>query len=223
MIPARLEHLLDHWKSGFILRTEALFACFQIDSHTETDVIQQAGNDSGDDDGRVGDARQIGHNKSGCTHDWRQKWAARGGNSFHSAGKLGRIANFFHQRDGERARRDNVRHSGAVDGAHQRGGNHRRFCRAALHAAGQRVGDVNEELTCAERVEQLAEDDIQRDKRNACTDTAAEDGFARPGNIIRNFADSVALVRNQIRHIAAKVRIRQKMPERMVSAKPTVR
>ena len=82
----------------------------------DTQVIQQSRYGCPGDDVRVGHADHFRHDEGRSAHDGRQQLPANGSRGFYCAGKLFRVAGFFHQRDGECARGYHVGYSGTVNG-----------------------------------------------------------------------------------------------------------
>src|SRR5690606_1617769 len=116
----------------------------QVDHEVDRGEVEHGGNDRRDDDLGVGNARDLGHDEGAGAHDGRHDLTARGRGRLDGAGGARWIADPLHERDGERAGGDDVAGRGAVDHAHEAGGEDGDLGRAAARVAGGGEGEIDE-------------------------------------------------------------------------------
>ena len=159
-------------------------------------VIEQRGNDRRDDDGDVLLLGERDHQERAGAHDRGQDLTAGGGNGLNAAGELGLVAAGLHQRNGERAGADDVGDGGAVDGAHQAGGDDRAERGAGLDLTGEGNGDVVDEVGAARGLKERAEHNEHEDDRGGNAHGRAEQTVQVGSEELADTLEGIAAVRD---------------------------
>ena len=175
----------------------------QIDHLEQADVIHDCGENGRDADDGIRCAGCVSQNKGRRAHDRGHNLAARGGDRLDRAREFGLVAVALHQRDGERAGADDVRHAASGDHAEQSAGDNGHFGGAAAIASGQRDGDILKDHVRVRDVQVSGEQQEQIDvirggaDRGAVNAAVGEDGQ-------RDAAEAVAAMAKQSGNLVAE-------------------
>ena len=191
-------------KVFLFLADEAVCRRFFIGAEEQAEVVQHSRKDRRPADLAIGDADVLRQNERCRAHHGRHDHAAGRGDRLDRAGAVFLVAGRDHQRDGKRAGGHNVCNGRAGNAAHQRAADDSRLGRAAAEAAGNSVRDVNKELACARRLQHVAEEDEQHDKRRTRAERGAVDALAREQQKRRDTAERIPAVPENARHIRAE-------------------
>ena len=159
---------------------------------------------SGLDDLHVRHVDIFGNDKGGRAHDRRSQLPVRAGGHLDRGGLFGRIADFFHQRNGKRAGGDDVGNTGAGHQTGQTAAHNGRLGRSALKPPQQGQGQLNEILTGAGFVQHGAEKHKQKNDGGRYVQGNAVDALGGHGHLPHEAIQRNPLEGNQLRHIGAE-------------------
>jgi len=152
----------------------------------------------------IRDGEELRHDEGGGPHDRRHDLAHRRGRRLNAAREMGRVSGPLHQRDGKGARGHRVGDGAARNHPEERAGNDSSLCGSPLRPAGQRKGDVGEELPGARLPQQRAVEDEQQDEVGRHPDRNAEDPVRGKGEVGAESLETVSLMGQEIREIRAE-------------------
>ena len=162
----------------------------------------------------IGQIDIFGNNKSGRAHNrWHQLAVGRN-RDFNGRGFFGRIANFFHQGNGEGPSGDHVGNGGAGNEPRQSRGQDGGFGRSALVTAKEAHGQINKKASRPGFFKQGAEEHVKKDDFGRHVNRHTENPFCRQGNLADETVDAHPFKCQKIRHIGAKKRVKsEKQPD----------
>ncbi len=174
------------------------------------DVVQDSRHRRDLDDFQVAGVGELRHQEGAGPHDRRHQLPSGTRCGLHSTGHMCRIAYPLHHRDGEGTGRHYVANCGPGDRTHKAAGDHRSLGRTATEAAGQGIGQVDEEIAAAGRLQKGAKQHEDKDEGRRHAKRDAEDPFGRQPEGGGHTFDAITLVDDQVRHIRAEIGIKQK-------------
>ena len=172
---AFLHQVLQAGQLAFAQALEAQALRLQVHRQEHAQEVQAGRQDGPDDDVRIGHAQVVRHEEGRRAHDGGHDLPAGGGRGLHRAGEVLVIPGLFHHGNGNGARGHRVAHGGAGHHAAQGRGNHRHLGRAAGVAAGEAVGQFNEEPGDAGLFQEGPEDDEHHNVFGAYIDGGGKD------------------------------------------------
>ena len=178
---------LRHGPFGQALQAQPLG--FKVHHQKDAGKIQHGGQNGRHDDGGVGNAGDLGHQKGRGAHDGRHDLSAGGSGGLHRGGKFRSVAHLLHGGDGDAAAADGVGDRGAGVHPHQCAGDDRHLGRAAHAGARDGVGQVDKEGADAGLFQKGAENDEQHDKGGADGDGGRKDAAVQ---VVEQVIDQVA-------------------------------
>ena len=132
----------------------------------DREEVEQCRDQRHDHDLGVGHPDHLGHDEHRGPLVRRHEHAPGRGCGRDGAGDVGAVAGLLHQRNGEGAGRDRVRHRTARDHPQHAAGQHRCLRRPGAIPCRECIGQPDEEGAGAERVHQRAEDDEEQHVRS---------------------------------------------------------
>ena len=123
--------------------------CFQGDHEIDGEEVKEGRQRRPQRNIRIFGVGEVSDEKGRRAHDRRHQLPASRCHRLHGGRELAPEAGTDHQRNGERARRIDIRRSGAGDGTKQSTCQHRGLGRPALDLAHDSNRDVHEQLTAA--------------------------------------------------------------------------
>ena len=172
--------------------------------------VEECGDRRRLDDVNVGNADELRHEECRRAHDRRHELSARGRRRLDRPRKVRVVAEFFHHRDGERARADNICDRAARDRAHQSTGEDGDLRRTAARPARNRIGEVDEELAEPRALKIGTEKDEEEDKRRGDAERDTEDALRRKVEVPDQLLRRESAMREHARHVGAEEGIRDK-------------
>ena len=201
MAPSASGHL------SFGRPTRLLRLGFQMDHPERRDEIEHRRDRRGERDVAVRNVQVLRHDEGDRPHHRRHDLPAHAGGRFDRAREGRAVAETLHQRDGELAGRDDVRHAGAVDRAHQRRRDDRDLRRTARVVADGAHRDVVEQADHARLLEERSEQDEQEDERGGDLDRRAVDAFDAAIHLVEDQVEIVSAMAIGIRDVLAQEEI----------------
>ena len=125
--------------------------------------VKASGNRRDLDDLDVGSPGNLGEKKRSGSHDGRHELTSGGGCGFDSAGKVCGIAHALHERDRIDTVHHDVGHGASRDGAEKGAGDDRSQPRSAGPPSGDRVGQVDKDLSAPGDFHEGAQDHEDQD------------------------------------------------------------
>ena len=162
--------------------------------HHDPEIEQNGGNDGGQSDFQIGNARHVHHEKGGRAHDGRHERGSGAGRRGNSAGKVCSVAETLHQRDGDAARGHHIGNRRPGKRAVQRGSDDTDFGGTAAHASGNGRGEAEKEVAAARRVEHLPEQHEHEDIGTGHAHRRAEDAVIGIGHAVKKNLQRCAAV-----------------------------
>ena len=173
---------------------ESAFLRLQVDHGSNGKEVKQGRNDGTGCDLDVGNPQELGHDEGRRPHDGGHDLAACGGGGFHGSREDRAIAHLLHQGNREGARRHRVGHGRAADGAHEAAGDDGDLRRPPGGPAGQRHGEVHEELGEARPGDEEPEEDEVEDEGGHDPQGDAVDALGAEEHVVDDPRDGVAAV-----------------------------
>ena len=143
---------------------DAGLARVQVAMDVVGDVEQQRRDQAGECDLGVGHAQHLGHDEGARAHHRRGDLPTGGARRLHRRRRISVVADAAHHRDGEGARRHDIRDRGAGDGAEQKARDDSDLGRAAARPPDQRQGQIVEIVARLRRLQEGREGDEQDDE-----------------------------------------------------------
>ena len=187
---------------------QLLALCLKVNAEPDPRKVEECGDRRCLDNVDVGNADELRHEERRCAHDRRHELSARGCRRLDRPRKVRVVAEFFHHRDGKRARADNIRDRAARNRAHQSAGEDGDLRRAAARPACDRIGEVDEELAKPRALKIGTEKDEEEDKRRGDTERDAEDALRRKVEVTDQLLRRESAMREHARHVGAEEGIR---------------
>ena len=128
-----------------------------------TGVVDDRRYDGSGNNYRVFYAQCLRHNEGSGAHDGRHQLSTDRSGGNDRPGEFVRVVVFLHQGDGKGTSGDHYGHGSTVDHAQQAGGNDAYLSGATLGAAGNRAGQIIEQLPHTTLVHYLTKDDKHND------------------------------------------------------------
>jgi hypothetical protein len=180
-----------------------------VHHHEGGEEVEHCRNRGRDADVDIRDVDRLRHDEGDGPHHRRHDLPAHARSRFDAAGERRPVAEALHQRNGELAGRDDVRHSRAVDGAHQARRDDRHLGRSAALVAEQAECEVGEQLDHPGLFEERAEQDEQEDVRRRHICRRAVDALGAECQLTDDLVDAVAAVRERARQVLAEQPVQQ--------------
>ncbi len=171
----------------------------EVDGPQQRCVVEQRRDDRREGDPGIGDVRPRRQDERARPHDRRHELAAGAGRRLDGAGEEGLEAGPAHERDRERAGRDDVGDGTTRQGAHERARHGRSLCRPSLRAARDPIGDSDEQRSTTCDVQEGAEQDEQVDEVGRHAEGDAPDPLGREVQLFDQARDAVSPVREDPR------------------------
>ena len=146
-VPALPQHLAHARQVGLRQALETLLAGLEVNGEEDREIVRAVRAAAR----RLATVRyltaeELGHDEGGRAHDRRHDLPAGRGHRLDGTGERRRIADPLHQRDREGAGGHHVGHGRTRDRAEQPAGHDRDLGRPAGLVAGERQGEIHEEL-----------------------------------------------------------------------------
>ena len=176
-VPALAHHRPEARQLGLGHAQQADALGFEVHREEHRDVVQDRRDGRPERHLEVAHRQELGHHECGRAHHRRHDLAAGGGDRLDRRGERRRKAGSFHQRNGDRPVDHHVGDRAARHRAEQGRADHRNLARTAGGMAGDREGEVHEQLAGAAPLHERAEQHEQHHVGGRHAQRRAEDAL----------------------------------------------